>query len=85
MERTFPYNSFFKCIGMDVDEFMREVTGRSVHNQRIDGMFMLAVFPCTMNSHMLEEYELLQLTSDKDMYALHYVFIPRLNMQLDVF
>ena len=34
---------------------------------------------------MLEEYELLQLTSEKDMYALHYVFIPRVNMQLDVF
>ena len=34
---------------------------------------------------MLEEFELLQVTSERDMYALHYVFIPRLNMQLDVF
>lgn len=34
---------------------------------------------------MLEENELLQLISEIDMYALHYVYVPRLNMQLDVF
>ena len=65
------------------------ITSQSVHNQRIErdfgGMFMLAVFPCTMNFLICLKSMRLQLTSEKYMYAFHYVFIPHLNMQLDVF
>ena len=65
------------------------VTGRSVHNQRIERLRRDVYAGCVSLNYklfnMLEEDELLQFTSEKDMCALHYVFIPRLNTQLDVF
>ena len=34
---------------------------------------------------MLEDDAKLDPTSDADLFALHYVFVPRLNRQLNIF
>ena len=59
------------------------ITGQSVHNQKIEGLWRDVYVGCFLI--LFEEYELLQVTSEKEMYVLHYVFIPRLNVQLDMF
>ena len=49
-------------------------------------MFSLAVFPFLITFfYGLEDAGLLDCTDEYDLFALHYVFIPRLQHQLNVF
>ena len=65
------------------------ITGSSVHNKRIErlwrdtfrcvGQFYYALF------YDMEDCGLLDGDCEKDMFALHYVFLPRINNQLRQF
>lgn len=65
------------------------ITGRSVHNQRIErfwrDMFSSCISVFYYLFHALEDNELLSPTEDVDLFALHYVFLPRINEHLETF
>ena len=64
-------------------------TGRSVHNQRIERLWRDVFSGCvSLFYHVfygLEDARLLDCTDDIDLFALHYVYIPRIQHQLNVF
>lgn len=65
------------------------ITGRSVHNTRIERLWrdvyegvlcsFYNIFRC------LEDNNLLDPTSELDLFCLHYTFLPRINAVLDIF
>lgn len=65
------------------------ITGSSVHNQRIErlwrDMFRCAAQLYYRMFYYLEDQELLDLTKPRHIYALHYVFQPRIAKTLDEF
>ena len=65
------------------------ITGSSVHNQRIERLWR-DMFRCVVQLfyrlfYYLEEQGRLNLGSDLNIYAIHYVFIPRMNHALTAF
>ena len=62
---------------------------RSVHNQRIERLWRDVFSGCVcLFYHLfyaLEDAQLLDPTNDADLFSLHYIFIPRLQQQLDIF
>ena len=64
------------------------LTGQSVHNQRIERlwrdvhnyivMYFKNIFYCLESSHLDPDDEL-------DIYALHYIYVPRINRAIDQF
>ena len=65
------------------------IRGTSVHNQRIERAW-LDMWNGATNLyfdlfHFLEERESLNINSNSHMWALHYVFLPRLNRELRLF
>ena len=65
------------------------ITGRSVHNQRIERLWRDLFCGCVASFYYffyeLEERELLDPTSDYDLFALHYIYVPLLNQRLQQF
>ena len=65
------------------------ITGSSVHNQRIERLWR-DTFRCVGQLYYalfydMEDFNLLDGDCEKDMFALHYVFLPRINTQLHQF
>ena len=61
------------------------ITGRSVHNQCIERpLFNL---PCSYLPYFvyLEDEALLDPTDDVDLFCVHYIYLPRVNSQLQAF
>ena len=65
------------------------ITGRSVHNQRIERLWRDLFSGCVASFYYhfyeLEQAGLLDLNSDNDIFALHYVYLPLLNHKLEQF
>lgn len=65
------------------------ISGRSVHNQRIERLWRDVYRGCTILFYDLfsymEECGILYVNSDIHLFCLHYVFIPRINEALSAF
>ena len=65
------------------------IAGRSVHNQRIESPWMDLLMGCTfvfynLFDHM-ESCDILEPSNGLHLFALHYVFLPRINRNLQIF
>lgn len=65
------------------------MTGKSVHNQRIERLWRDVFTGCISLFYdlfyALEDEGLLNSDCDTDLYALHYVYVPRINQELREF
>ena len=65
------------------------IVGSSVHNQRIERLWR-DMHECVTSLyyrlfHFMEQYDLLDPTDEQHLFALHYVYIPRINKALSHF
>lgn len=65
------------------------ITGRSVHNQRIERLWRDLFAGCVSFFYSLfyslEDLQLLNVDDTRDLYALHFVFIPIIQKHLELF
>lgn len=65
------------------------ITGRSVHNSRIERLWRDVFQSCIILFYelfkYLEEVGLLDVDNEIHMYSLHYVYLPKINLSLDSF
>lgn len=55
------------------------IAGPSVHNQRIERLWRDAFWFCLSTFYFMEESGILVPTDELHLFALHYVFLPRIN------
>ena len=65
------------------------ITGRSTHNQRIERLWRDLFSGCISFFYYffyyLEELQLMNIDDPRDLYALHFVFLPVIQHHLDMF
>lgn len=65
------------------------ITGRSIHNQRIERFWRDLFYGCVSTYYFLfyglEDNELLNKDDPVDLFCLHYTFLPRINHHLNTF
>lgn len=65
------------------------ITGRSVHNQRVErfwrDLFVGCISVFYHLFHHLEDSGLLDSTNIMDLYSLHYVYLPYINYSMNIF
>ena len=65
------------------------ITGRSVHNQRVERFWRDLFYGCISVFYYLfyhlEDCGLLDATSDLDLYCLHLVYLPYINYSMKLF
>lgn len=62
------------------------LSGRSVHNQRIESLWCDVFSGCVVLYYRhMEDISILNIDSGVQMFALHYIFVPRINDSLSLF
>lgn len=65
------------------------ITGRSIHNQRVERFWRDLFYGCVSTFYFLfygmEDNELLDKDNPVDLFCLHYAFLPRIKHQLNIF
>lgn len=65
------------------------ITCRSVHNQHVERFWRDLFIACTSLFYnifyFMEDNGLLDPTNEIHLFALHYVFLPRINKNMDIF